>query len=100
MPTTHSIFTGRMLFLMPNEQCQSTEGNPCVYNNRNLLTSVDAECYQKSLGKVWESVLSRKWSPCREFWQLSSAVIFCNVNSLLPISELRQLVRQRNDELG
>ena len=22
----HSIFTGRMLFLMPNEQCQSTEG--------------------------------------------------------------------------
>jgi len=23
----HSIFTGRMLFLMPNQQCQSTEGN-------------------------------------------------------------------------
>jgi len=22
----HSIFTGRMLFLMPNQQCQSTEG--------------------------------------------------------------------------
>ena len=22
-----SIFTGRMLFLMPNQQCQSTEGN-------------------------------------------------------------------------
>jgi len=23
----HSIFTGRMLFLMPNQQCQSTKGN-------------------------------------------------------------------------
>jgi len=23
----HSIFTGRMLFLMPNQQCQSTEGH-------------------------------------------------------------------------
>ena len=27
-PTPHdSIFTGRMLFLMPNQQCQCTEGN-------------------------------------------------------------------------
>ena len=26
--TSHqSIFTGQMLFLMPNQQCQSTEGN-------------------------------------------------------------------------
>ena len=24
----HSIFTGRMLFLTPNQQCQSTEGTP------------------------------------------------------------------------
>jgi len=23
----HSIFTGRMLFLTPNQQCQSSEGN-------------------------------------------------------------------------
>ena len=23
----HKIFTGQMLFLMPNQQCQSTEGN-------------------------------------------------------------------------
>jgi len=23
----HSIFTGRVLFLTPNQQCQSTEGN-------------------------------------------------------------------------
>ena len=23
----HSIFTGQMLFLTPNQQCQSTEGN-------------------------------------------------------------------------
>ena len=29
----HSIFTGRMLFLMPNQQCQSTEGS-----NNNTTT--------------------------------------------------------------
>jgi len=28
----HSIFKGRMLFLMPNQHCQSTEGN----TNENL----------------------------------------------------------------
>ena len=26
----HSIFTGRILFLMPNQQCQSTEGSWCL----------------------------------------------------------------------
>jgi len=26
----HSIFTGRMLFLTPNQQCQSTEGTGSV----------------------------------------------------------------------
>jgi len=26
----HSIFTGRVLFLTPNQQCQSTEGNKIV----------------------------------------------------------------------
>jgi len=35
----HSIFTGRMLFLMPNQQCQSTEGisraYPEIYANPN-----------------------------------------------------------------
>jgi len=28
----HSIFTGRMLLLMPNQQCQSTEGNSDTSN--------------------------------------------------------------------
>ena len=27
----HSMFTGRMLFLTPNQQCQSTEGKKQVY---------------------------------------------------------------------
>jgi len=29
----HSVFTGRMLFLMPNQQCQSTEGNKSKETN-------------------------------------------------------------------
>jgi len=28
----HSIFTDRMLFLTPNQQCQSTEGNTSAMN--------------------------------------------------------------------
>jgi len=32
----HSIFTGRMLFLTPNEQCQSTEGNMYDINKRYI----------------------------------------------------------------
>jgi len=33
----HSIFTGWMLFLMPNQQCQSTEGHKINNNNKILL---------------------------------------------------------------
>jgi len=30
-----NFFTGRMLFLTPNQQCQSTEGNNNNSNNNN-----------------------------------------------------------------
>jgi len=32
----HSIFTGRMLFLMPNQQCQSTEGSLMYVQQGNI----------------------------------------------------------------
>ena len=37
--THHSIFTGQVLFVTPNEQCQSTEGRytQCWYRNRKIL---------------------------------------------------------------
>jgi len=39
MPTPyHSIFTGRMLFLMPNQQCQSTEGTQPKSNDCGYIT--------------------------------------------------------------
>jgi len=31
----HSIFTGQMLFLMPNQQCQSTEGTSTKSNHKH-----------------------------------------------------------------
>jgi len=41
----HSIFTGQMLFVMPNQQCQSTEGSiRNLHNNNNnndRLTAFD-----------------------------------------------------------
>ena len=36
----HSIFTGRMLFLTPNQQCQSTESNNDNSNNNNNYDNV------------------------------------------------------------
>jgi len=45
------FFTGRMLFLTPNQQCQSTEGDKMRYaNSINLflwmaLTSCTCECF-------------------------------------------------------
>jgi len=32
---TSSLFTGQMLFLTPNQQCQSTEGFVLVFNTVN-----------------------------------------------------------------
>jgi len=34
----HSIFTGWMLFLTPNQQCQSTEGKNLLQQEPNFLT--------------------------------------------------------------
>jgi len=37
-PTSHhSTFAGRMLFLMPNQQCQSTEGSTAVLRYCQLI---------------------------------------------------------------
>ena len=33
----HSVLTSRMLFLLPNQQCQSTEGNSVVLSTFNKL---------------------------------------------------------------
>jgi len=40
----HSIFTGWMLFLTPNQQCQSTEGQKQSYQNKNLKNSSSMLC--------------------------------------------------------
>ena len=39
----HSIFTGRMLFLTPNQQCQSTRVNPTHRPNQSIV--ILANCY-------------------------------------------------------
>ena len=38
----HSIFTGRMIFLMPNQQCQSTEGKYSRYSHYSLKDGSNA----------------------------------------------------------
>jgi len=40
----HSIFTGRTLFLMPSQQCQSTEGKHGTATNQQA----DPVCYHQS----------------------------------------------------
>jgi len=48
----HSIFTGRMLFLTPNQQCQTTEGKPThttlpLYPFNGLFFRTTWESWQK-----------------------------------------------------
>jgi len=38
----HSMFTGRMLFLTPNQQCQSTEGKKQVPYTKRLKIAATA----------------------------------------------------------
>jgi len=54
----HSVFTGWMLFLPPNQQCQSTEGNFCsIYVYTKYHTTVLWPFFQDYPG---ESVLEEK----------------------------------------
>jgi len=51
----HSIFTGRMLFLMPNQQCQRTKGNTHTYThpfNGPLSETTWVSQYQKNKTNV------------------------------------------------
>jgi len=50
----HSIFTGRMLFVMPNQQCQSTEAR---YIATELFTSV-------IFGDCWDSCILQNKQVC------------------------------------
>ena len=47
-----NTFTGRMLFLTPNQQCQRPEGSQSTGNNRNQLA-------RENLGHVM--VLVNRW---------------------------------------
>jgi len=47
----HSIFTGRLLFLTPDQQCRSTEGTECGANNetrrvRTVSIEQRTNCWQ------------------------------------------------------
>jgi len=50
--TSSLNFTGLMLFLTPNQQCQSTEGNT-QYNNRNFFTTLT-----RAIDMVWQNFQS------------------------------------------
>jgi len=56
----HSIFTGRMLFLTPNQECQSTEGITLYYiQTWNTINGVISICTENSfidcLSVTWQS---------------------------------------------
>ena len=51
-PTTQ-FFTGRMPFLSPNQQCQSTEGNTIRYVLENRLNLVHGAKNRKAKEKTW-----------------------------------------------
>jgi len=49
----HSIFTGQMLFLMPNQQCQSTEGKKFIINTQQQVDAVIKILLQSG---CWKSI--------------------------------------------
>jgi len=51
----HSFFTGQKLFLMPNQQCQCTEGNTKLYNISLLL--LKPQCIGDRRGRDWLGVV-------------------------------------------
>ena len=62
----HSIITGRMLFLMPNRQCQSTEGN----STGDVLLLLSRKCCAFESRSRFESGFEsgsrlEYWSECR-----------------------------------
>ena len=91
----HSIFTGRMLFLTPNQQCQSTEGSIIVilYSYTNKLqflpwpTRVPSSCQQTS--RLPAIV---KQSNCRYQTSHRSATAVCWVTLSMRIFRLRSRV--------
>jgi len=52
----HSIFTGRMLFLTPNQQCQSTESKVTPTKRRTIR--YDTRCYFNARSKADTSQLN------------------------------------------
>jgi len=54
----HSIFTGRMLFLTPNQQCQSTEGTFCEIYILEIFFCIVVAAYAV---EFWICVVRQRW---------------------------------------
>jgi len=88
----HSIFTGQMLCLMPNQQCKSTEGRRLVNNNNNnfdhvyiaIITSHDQSHCESSPFLFDECRLSAGWPPALSPRQLTWAVSPPNISCYHP----------------
>jgi len=63
MPAPHcSVFTGRMPFLPPNQQCQSTEGNHSTQTNDGQKTNHSTQTHT--------STPTEHYHLCKETMQL------------------------------
>ena len=73
-PAPHnSVFTGRMPFLPPNQQCQSTEGfadHFCYYNNFYAVATHPV-VLDLSMWITWCIAVSRLLQPASLLWELT-----------------------------
>jgi len=61
----HSVFTGRMPFLQPNQQCQSTEGITTNWDNLMINCKMFCKscpwCLRLPRFTLWQVVLESRW---------------------------------------
>ena len=76
--TSSHNFTGRMLFMTPNQQCQSTEGKPILIKRNKMTKFTKHTGWHMSKRYKWNISSSRKhllhWLPLSTMFVLTNIV--------------------------
>ena len=103
VPHHSSFFTGRMPFLPPNQQCQSTEGNQSTEGRYQYIKNYNETNPKSQIGIVWQgessgferatgAILRANWANAHAVDWLSIHRWRCTI--LHPPSSLLQLPQQ------
>ena len=87
----HSIFTGRVLFLAPNQQCQSTEGRGKEEKKRSIkkTTNTTSEPFSNCTQIIWFSrqLFLHFVSKRNNYWGYAALVLFTDQMTLQSLNQ-------------